>query len=74
MVSMRMLFAEAQEFPYPLLCDTERTVCMAYGACASASDKSAKRHTYVIGQDGLITQVHEKVDAGKHPETLLASL
>lgn len=47
---------------------------MAYGACASASDKSAKRHTYVIGPDGLITQVHEKVDAGKHPETLLASL
>ena len=67
-------FAEDQEFPYPLLCDTERAVCTAYGACSSTSDKSASRHTYVIGPDGLIAQVHDEVDARKHPAELLASL
>ncbi len=66
-------FAEDQGFPYPLLCDTERAMCTAYGACSSTSDKSANRHTYVI-EDGLIAQVHEKVDARKHPEKLLVSL
>lgn len=67
-------FAENQEFSYPLLCDTERAVCTAYGACGSPSDKSANRHTYVIGPDGLIAQVYDKVNARKHPEQLLASL
>ena len=67
-------FAEDQDFPYPLLCDTERAVCTAYGACSSTSDKSANRHTYVIDPDGLIAQVHDQVDARKHPEKLLASL
>ncbi|NKB71033.1 MAG: redoxin domain-containing protein [Candidatus Latescibacteria bacterium] len=67
-------FAAAQSFPYPLLCDTERAVCLAYGACQSASDGAASRHTFVIGPDGLIAQIHTKVDARSQPETLLATL
>ena len=67
-------FAREQAFPYPLLCDTERTICLAYGACQSATDAAANRHTYVIGPDGLLAQVHTEVDARQHPETLLATL
>ena len=67
-------FAEEQDFPYPLLCDTEREICIAYGACESTSDAAAKRVTYVIGPDGTIVQVHDTVDAREHPATLLAAL
>lgn len=67
-------FASDQGFSYPLLCDTEREVCLAYGACKSSSDSSAKRITYVIDPDGKILQAHETVDVHKHPETLLDSL
>lgn len=67
-------FAGENEFPYPLLCDTERTVCVAYGACGSSDDKSAKRITYVIGADGTIVQAHGDVDARTQPETLLETL
>ena len=67
-------FALDQGFSYPLLCDTEREVCLAYGACKSSSDSSAKRITYVIDPDGKILQAHETVDVHKHPETLLDSL
>ena len=67
-------FAAESEFPYPLLCDTNRSICVAYGACESVSDKTAKHITYVIGPDGDIVQAHEIVDAKTHPELLLATL
>lgn len=67
-------FALENEFPYPLLCDTERTICLAYGACGSREDKSAKRITYVIGADGTIVQAHAEVDARKQPEELIKTL
>ncbi len=67
-------FAQQQGFSYPLLCDTEREICMAYGACDSPDAGAASRITYVIGPDGKIVQAHETVNAREHPETLLASL
>jgi len=67
-------FATEQGFDYPLLCDTERTLCLAYGACESASDGAAKRISYVIDAEGKIAQVHAEVAAREHPETLLATL
>ena len=67
-------FAEKNEFPYPLLCDTEKTLCVANGACAGSGAKSASRITYVIDPDGGIAQVYEKVDARKHPAELLEKL
>lgn len=73
-VAANAKFAEEQDFPYPLLCDTEREICMAYGACESPSDAAAKRATYVIGPDGAIVQVHDTVDAREYPAALLAAL
>ena len=67
-------FANAQNFGYPLLCDTEREICLAYGACQSASDRAAKRMTYVIAPDGAIAQVHANVNARTHPEALLSTI
>jgi peroxiredoxin Q/BCP len=67
-------FARENEFSYPLLCDTERTICVAYGACESSDDQSAKRITYVIGPGGAIAQAHAEVDARKQPEELTETL
>ncbi len=67
-------FAEKFRFPFPLLSDMDRKVGMSYGACDAPSDECARRVTYVIGPDGKIEQAHGKVEARKHPFTLLSSL
>ena len=67
-------FAKEQGFTYPLLCDTQREICLAYGACATAEDGAAKRVSYVIGPDGNVLQVHAEVAAREHPETLLPTI
>jgi len=67
-------FAEEQSFPYPLLCDTERQICLGYGACQDKSDGAAKRISYLIGADGKIELVYGDVAAREHPEQVLADL
>ena len=47
-------FAEAQSFGYPLLCDEDRTVGLAYKACDSADAGYPRRITYVIAGDCLL--------------------
>lgn len=73
-VAANAKFANAQNLGYPLLCDTEREICLAYGACPSASARAAKRMTYVIAPDGAIAQVHANVNARAHPEALLSTI
>lgn len=65
-------FAEKFKFPYRLLCDTTRSIGMAYGACRTPEDESARRISYIIGPDGVITHVYPKVDARAHPAEVLA--
>ena len=67
-------FAKKFNFPFPLLCDTDRDIGMKYGACDSPTAGSAKRITYVIDPEGKISQVHGKVNAAEHPKELLATL
>ena len=67
-------FAEKQGFPFALLCDTERELGLAYGACADKSDGYANRITYVIGPDGVIQQAIAKVSPKTHPQEILDSL
>jgi peroxiredoxin Q/BCP len=73
-VEQNASFAEKNNFPFPLLCDTSRQIGLAYGACASREDRSAKRITYVIDPDGIIQQAHGAVNAARHPEELLHTL
>ena len=70
-VQQNAAFAKKFEFPYPLLCDTDRTIGMAYGACDTPSAGTAKRISYVIGPDGRIQHAFPKVDAKKHPQEVL---
>ena len=72
-------FSSTHHFPEKstdrrLLCDTERQIGMAYGACENHQDKSAKRISYVIGPDGTIRHAFPKVDARSHPRDVLTLL
>ncbi len=67
-------FAEKFDFPYPLLCDVDRAMGVAYGAGDDASAQYAKRISYVIGEDGRILLAYPKVDPNKHLERILADL
>ena len=67
-------FAEKFSFPFLLLCDTDRAIGLAYGATDTADNRWAKRISYLIGPDGKVARAYPKVDAGKHPEQVLADL
>jgi peroxiredoxin Q/BCP len=67
-------FKEKFAFPFPLLCDTERRIGLAYGACSDAKAATAKRITVVVGPDGRVQKVYDKVDAKTHPQQVLDDL
>jgi peroxiredoxin Q/BCP len=67
-------FARKFAYPFPLLCDVDRGVGLAYGAADSPETPFPKRITYVIGPDGTILQAHLKVDPKSHPKAILESL
>ncbi len=67
-------FAEAFQYTFPLLCDVDRKIGLAYKACESATDSYAKRYTYVIGADGRIEQAIDTKDPGAQAEQLSQSL
>jgi len=67
-------FAKKCAFNFPLLCDTERTVGIAYGAAQDRTASSAKRVSYLIDEEGKIAKVYPKVDVSKHPEEVLADV
>jgi thioredoxin-dependent peroxiredoxin len=67
-------FAKKYDFPFLLLCDTDRKIGIAYGAADSAQDEYARRIAYVIDEKGRIAQAHGKVDARAYPQEQLKTL
>ncbi len=67
-------FAKNFDFPFPLLCDVEREIGMAYGAADSPTAGSASRISYVIDPEGKVAQAHAKVSPKSHPKEVLESL
>ena len=63
-------FAEKFLFSYPLLCDVNKDIALAYRAIKSADDKYAARISYVIGEDGKILESIENVDTKNHSNDL----
>ena len=47
-------FAEKFSFNFPLLCDIDKKIGVAYGAADDASARTAGRIAYLIGADGKI--------------------
>lgn len=67
-------FAEKYAFPFPLLCDVDRKIALAYHAVTGPDDAYARRISYVIGEDGVIQESIEKVDTQTHSRDLCSRL
>lgn len=65
-------FAEKFDFPYKLLCDTDRAVGVAYGAAEDAKAGAARRISYLIDPKGVIKHVWPKVETKTHAEDVLS--
>ena len=65
--------------PYPLLADVDKKVCEAFGVLQEKSMYGKKyigiaRMTFVIGPNGKIQHIYEKVKPDGHAEEVLAYL
>lgn len=70
-------FKEKNSFPFPLLSDPDGKVCEKYGVWQEKMLYGRKfmgivRTTFVIGPDGKIKQIYEKVKVKGHAEEVLA--
>ncbi|KQS58366.1 peroxiredoxin [Geodermatophilus sp. Leaf369] len=74
-VQKQKAFAEGNGFDYPLLADVDGGVCEAYGTKRNMNAAPVKRHTYVIGTDGLVKDViKSEFRFAKHADKALAAL
>ena len=72
-------FQEKYRLPYPLLADTDKKICHAFGVIKDKSMygrifKGISRMTFVIGPDGKIQHIFEKVKPEGHAEEVLTYL
>jgi peroxiredoxin Q/BCP len=72
-------FATKYSLPFPLLADTEREVCDAYGVWGEKSLYGRKflgvtRATFVIDTQGKVARVWPKVKVDGHVQEILAAL
>ena len=72
-------FAEKFDLPFPLLADADKKVANAYGVMKEKNMYGKKvmgvaRTTFVIGPDGKIDHIFEKVKPEGHAEEVLAYL
>jgi len=70
-------FVEKLHLPFPLLADTDQTICKAYGVWQEKSMYGKKymgvaRITFVIDKEGKLAHVFEKVKPQGHEEEVLA--
>ncbi len=72
-------FKAKYQLPFPLLADEGHKVCEMYGAWGLKSMygkeyEGVLRTTYLIGKDGNIKKVFEKVKPAEHSAEILAAL
>lgn len=67
-------FAAEEDFPFDLLCDTDRELGVEFGACDSDADGYARRISYLVDETGVIFRAYEKVDPEKHASQIEADL
>jgi thioredoxin-dependent peroxiredoxin len=71
------LFAEAQEFGFPLLSDVDRAVGRRYDVLRDADDQYAefpRRISYLIDPAGVIRRAYVVADVAAHADEVLADL
>lgn len=73
-VAANAAFAARQGIDFPLLCDSNRALGRAYGACRSSSARAAHRITYVIDPEGRIERSYRPADPATHAQQVLRDL
>ena len=64
-------FAKKFNYNFPLLCDTDRKIGLAYGATDDPKADAAKRISYLIGPDGKVRKAYATVKPAEHPAQVL---
>jgi thioredoxin-dependent peroxiredoxin len=77
--SAQRKFADKEALPFTLLADAEKKVAIAYGVLQEKTMYGKKvmgiaRTTFIIGPDGKIGYIFEKVKPAGHAEEVLAYL
>ena len=72
-------FADKERLPFTLLADADRNVAIAYGVLVEKNMygkkvKGIARTTFVIGPDGKIEHIFEKVKPDGHADQVLEFL
>ena len=62
------------DFPYSLLCDTDRSVSRTYGAIESDDATHPKRISYLIDSEGNIKKAYATVTPADHPDEVLGDI
>lgn len=70
-VALQQKFIDEHKLPYALLADTDAKLISALGIKSNAKNNIPKRITFVVGKDGKIAKIYDKVDVNKHPEDVL---
>jgi thioredoxin-dependent peroxiredoxin len=78
-IKSHVKFIEKHQLPYPLISDEQKQIVEAYGVWVEKQMYGKKymgteRSTFVIGVDGKIEAILEKVKPAKHLEQLLEVL
>jgi peroxiredoxin/dienelactone hydrolase len=67
-------FKDKHGFPFPLLCDIDRAMAIAYGAAADKEARFARRIGFLIDGDGKVAKVWSRVDPSTFAADALAAL
>ncbi|MDX1965471.1 MAG: peroxiredoxin [Pirellulales bacterium] len=66
-------FAESLKCDYPILSDPTRAAALAYGLVANEKGNAARK-TFIIGADGKLLAVIDKVDTAGHAQQVAEKL
>ncbi|MCW5893190.1 MAG: peroxiredoxin [bacterium] len=67
-------FVTAEQFPFRLLSDTDRTLALQVGAAASADAPVSRRVSFLVGPDGKVIKTYGMVIPTTHAADVLADL
>jgi peroxiredoxin Q/BCP len=66
-------FIDKFELTFPMISDTDKSIIEAYGA-REVLGVTAKRKTFLVGPDGAIARVWDKVKVEGHAEDVLGAI
>jgi thioredoxin-dependent peroxiredoxin len=64
-------FATKNQFKFPLLCDVDRTVGLAFGAASDLKARAPSRISFLIDEQGVISHAYDRVNPRDHAGQVL---